>query len=112
MRECAKSRQRVYDLLRGAAATDDGAWHGEYRIAALEIAKALPGTVDVLIIVVAADPVATDGLLQTLNLVPVHLDSRGDNKIVILDPLTVSRDDGVVVRHKLCHRIVHPIFMR
>ena len=99
---------QVHDLLGRPAALDRRARVGEQRRAAPEVAEALPGVVHGAVVVVAADAVGAEVLLQALDLAPVDLDARRDDQEVVADRPAASGRDEVLVRAELGHGVPDP----
>src|SRR5690606_20019615 len=73
-----------------------------------EGADALPGVVHRAVVVVAANPVGADALLEPLDLAPVDLDARCDDEVVVADRLAATGRDEVLVRAELGHGVPDP----
>ncbi len=58
--------------------------------------------------VVAADPIPSQALLETLDLVPVQLDPGRDHQEIVTHPGAVGGQNGVFFRLELRHRIPDP----
>jgi hypothetical protein len=70
--------------------------------------RKLPGAVDVLIGVVAAHAVLAERRRQAVDLVPVELDPRRDDQVVVVQPTTVAGAHDVVLGLELRHRVAQP----
>jgi len=67
-----------------------------------------PGRVDEVVAVVATDAVLTDRLAEALDAVPVQLEVRRHDEVVIGEPRTRARDDGVLLGAEFGHGVPDP----
>ena len=104
--------REVQDLLRSASALDGSDGMCEEGGPSFELAKRLPGVIDVLIGVVAAHSSITNGLFKPGDLVPVDLDSRGNDEPVVGNGFPLAGQNSIFFRVETRDGIANPSYAR
>lgn len=81
----------------------------EQGVATLELLNEFVGLLDAILGVVGSDTILTKSLGKALDLVPVNLDTSGDDEIVVRDSFAVAQSDLVVIRVKSGNALLDPI---
>ena len=90
--------RQIHRLLRRACAFDRHRRLGEQRATLFHLLHQLPGVGRKIVAVVRRHAIASQGLFQTFDFVPIQLEARTHNQPVVFHHATAIEDDGVVLR--------------
>ena len=99
---------QVHDFLRSAPALDGRKRLGENGRATLKVADVTPSRVNGIERVVAANAALANAVRQAWDLLPINLDTRRYDEIVILNLSTITGPNTVLVWTKLRYGVADP----